>query len=50
MKEGEEIPLQPMVKTVVKQAEPLQIMKDNVGADIHTAAFGGPHIGTGLWQ
>ena len=30
-----EIPLQPMVKTMVRQAVPLQPMEVNGGADIH---------------
>ncbi|GAB0209030.1 AN1-type zinc finger protein 5-like [Grus japonensis] len=30
-----EIPLQPVVKTMVKQAVPLQPMEDDGGADIH---------------
>ncbi|GAB0203313.1 AN1-type zinc finger protein 5-like [Grus japonensis] len=41
-KEGEEvlqapeqIPLQPVVKTMVRQAVPLQPMEDDGGADIH---------------
>ncbi|GAB0209984.1 acid sphingomyelinase-like phosphodiesterase 3b [Grus japonensis] len=41
------IPLQPMVKTMVKQAVPLQPMEVNSGADIHPAACGGPHTGAG---
>ena len=32
---GAEIPLQPMVKTVVRQAAPLQPVEVNSGADIH---------------
>ncbi|GAB0184750.1 AN1-type zinc finger protein 5-like [Grus japonensis] len=32
---GAEIPLQPMEKTMVKQAVPLQPMEDDGGADIH---------------
>ncbi|GAB0204021.1 epimerase family protein SDR39U1 [Grus japonensis] len=32
---GAEIPLQPVVKTIVKQAVPLQPMKVDGGADIH---------------
>ncbi|GAB0209117.1 AN1-type zinc finger protein 5-like [Grus japonensis] len=32
---GAEIPLQPMVKTMVRQAIPLQPMEVNSGADIH---------------
>ena len=32
---GAEIPLQPMVKTMVRQAVPLQPMEVNSGADIH---------------
>ncbi|KAM6188280.1 uncharacterized protein WM294_016059 isoform 1-T3 [Sarcoramphus papa] len=44
---GTEIPLQPMVKTIVRQAVPLQPMEVNGGADIHPAAHGGPHDGAG---
>ena len=32
---GAEIPLQPMVKTMVRQAVPLQPMQVHSGADIH---------------
>ena len=32
---GAEIPLQPMVKTMVRQAVPLQPMEVHGGADIH---------------
>ena len=32
---GAEIPLQPMEKTMVRQAVPLQPMEDDGGADIH---------------
>ena len=45
---GAEIPLQPVVKTMVRQAVPLQPMEEHSGADIHTAAEGGPHAGAGL--
>ena len=40
---GAEIPLQPVEKTMVRQAFPLQPMAVNGGADIHTAAHGGLH-------
>jgi len=32
---GEEVPLQPMEKTMVRQAVPLQPMEVHSGADIH---------------
>ncbi|GAB0209107.1 acid sphingomyelinase-like phosphodiesterase 3b [Grus japonensis] len=44
---GAEIPLQPVVKTMVRQAVPLQPMEDAEGAEIPSAARGGPHIGAG---
>jgi len=40
-----EIPLQPIVKTMVTQVVPLQPMDDHGGADVHTASCGGPHAG-----
>ena len=40
---GAEIPLQPVVKTMVMQVVLLQPMEDHTGADIHTTACGGPH-------
>ncbi|KAK4811345.1 hypothetical protein QYF61_027574 [Mycteria americana] len=40
---GAEIPLQPVVKTMVRQVVPLPPMEDHRGADIHSAAHGGPH-------
>ncbi|GAB0207045.1 epimerase family protein SDR39U1 [Grus japonensis] len=43
-----EIPLQPMVKTIVRQVVPLQPMEVHSGADIHPAAHGGPHKGAGV--
>ncbi|KAK4806858.1 hypothetical protein QYF61_012587 [Mycteria americana] len=36
-----------MVKTMVMQVVPLQPMEVHSGADIHTAAHGGPHAGAG---
>ncbi|KAK4810494.1 hypothetical protein QYF61_004274, partial [Mycteria americana] len=42
---GAEIPLQPVEKTMVKQIVPLQPMEVYGGADIHSAAHGGPHTG-----
>ncbi|XP_064911936.1 uncharacterized protein LOC135578976 [Columba livia] len=42
---GEEIPLQPSEKTMVKQLCPLQPREDHVRADIHTASHGGPYVG-----
>ncbi|KAK4811165.1 hypothetical protein QYF61_019796 [Mycteria americana] len=42
-----EIPLQPVVKTMVRQAVLLQPMEVNSGADIHPAACEGPHVGAG---
>ncbi|KAK4810940.1 hypothetical protein QYF61_013348 [Mycteria americana] len=44
---GAEIPLQHVVKTMVKQVVPLQPMEVHSGADIHTAACGGPHARAG---
>jgi len=41
------IPLQPVVKTVVKQVIPLKPMEDCVGAHTHAAACGGPHTRAG---
>ncbi|GAB0204871.1 hypothetical protein GRJ2_002952700 [Grus japonensis] len=51
-KEGEEvlqaeIPLQPVEKTMVRQAVPLQPMEDDGGAEIPPAAHGGPHARAG---
>ena len=40
-------PLQPMERTMVRQAVPLQPVEVNGGADIHTAAHRGPHAGAG---
>jgi len=37
---AEQIPLQPLVKTIVKQTAPLQTTVDHVGADIRTASHG----------
>jgi len=47
---GAETLLQPMVKTMVRQAAPLQAMEIHGGADIHPAACGGLHAGAGSWQ
>ena len=44
---GPEIPLQPVMKTMVMQVVPLQHMEVHGGADIHPAAHGGPHAGAG---
>ncbi|GAB0190707.1 EH domain-containing protein 4 [Grus japonensis] len=44
---GAEIPLQPVVKAMVKQAVPLQPMEVDGGAEIPPAAHGGPHAGAG---
>ncbi|GAB0183796.1 acid sphingomyelinase-like phosphodiesterase 3b [Grus japonensis] len=45
---GAEIPLQPLEKTMVRQAVPLQPVDVDGGADIHSpAAHGGPHTGAG---
>ena len=41
---GAEIPLQPMVKTMVRQAVPLQPMEVNGGADIHLQAMEDPTL------
>ena len=38
-----EIPLQPVVKTMVRQAVPLQPMEVNGGADIHLQPMEDPH-------
>ncbi|PKU30992.1 hypothetical protein llap_18705 [Limosa lapponica baueri] len=40
------MPLQPVVKTMVKKVVPLQTIEVNGGADIPTAARGGPQAGT----
>jgi len=40
---GTKIPVQPMEKRLVEQVVPLQPTEDHAGADIHTAAHGGPH-------
>jgi len=42
---GAEIPLQPLVKTIVRQAVPMQPMEVHGGAP--PAACGGPHAGAG---
>ncbi|GAB0184959.1 epimerase family protein SDR39U1 [Grus japonensis] len=42
-----EIPLQPVEKTMVRQAVPLKPMEDDGGAEIPPAAHGGPHTGAG---
>jgi len=39
----EKIPLQPVVRTMVRQAVPVQPMEDHTGTDIHTKVHGGPH-------
>ncbi|GAB0193217.1 epimerase family protein SDR39U1 [Grus japonensis] len=44
---GAEIPLQPVEKTMVRQAVPLQPMEDDGGAEIPPAARGGPHARAG---
>ncbi|GAB0175634.1 hypothetical protein GRJ2_000028600 [Grus japonensis] len=44
---GAEIPLQPLEKTMVRQAVPLQPMEDDGGAEIPPAAHGGPHTRAG---
>jgi len=44
---GAEIPLQPMLKTVLRQAVPQQPMEVHGRADIHHAACGRPHAGAG---
>lgn len=36
-------PCKPVEKTMGKQVVYLQAVKDYAGADIHTAAHGGPH-------
>ncbi|KAK4818992.1 hypothetical protein QYF61_022823 [Mycteria americana] len=40
-----EIPLQPVMKTMVRHVVPLQSMEDHIRAGIYTAACGGPHTG-----
>jgi len=40
---GAETLLQPLEKTTVTQVVPLQPMKVHSGADIHIAAYDGPH-------
>jgi len=40
-------PLQPVVRTMVKQAVPLQPMEYHGGARFHVAAYGGDHSGAG---
>ncbi|GAB0182230.1 hypothetical protein GRJ2_000688300 [Grus japonensis] len=42
-----EILLQPVEKTMVRQAVPLQPVEDDGGAEIPPAARGGPHAGAG---
>ena len=42
--EQREIPLQPMVKTMVRQAVPLQPMEVHSGADIHPQPMEDPTI------
>ncbi|KAM9590862.1 uncharacterized protein ACIBXB_005912 [Morphnus guianensis] len=42
-----EIPLHPMVKTMVRQAVPLQLMEVHGGADIHLQPMEDPHAGAG---
>ena len=42
-----EIPLQPVVQTMVMQVVSLRPMEDHGGVAIHTAAHGGPHDGAG---
>ncbi|GAB0182854.1 acid sphingomyelinase-like phosphodiesterase 3b [Grus japonensis] len=42
-----EIPLQPVEKTMVRQAVPLQPMEDNDGTEIPPAAHGRPHTRAG---
>ncbi|PKU47132.1 protein pxr1-like [Limosa lapponica baueri] len=44
---GAEISLQPVVKTMVRQAVPLQPMEVNSGSDIYPAAHGRPHARAG---
>ncbi|GAB0180481.1 hypothetical protein GRJ2_000513400 [Grus japonensis] len=44
---GAEIPLQPLEKTMVRQAVPLQPTEVHGGAEIPAAAHGGPHAGAG---
>ncbi|GAB0180652.1 acid sphingomyelinase-like phosphodiesterase 3b [Grus japonensis] len=39
---GAEIPLQPVEKTMVRQAVPLQPMEDDGGADIHLQPMESP--------
>ena len=41
---GAEISLQPVDKTMLTQVVPLQPMEGYSGADIHTAACGGPAL------
>ena len=41
---GAEIPLQPMVKTMVRQAVPLQPMEVHGGADIHLQPMEDPTL------
>ena len=41
---GAEIPLQPVVKTMVRQAVPLQPMEVNGGADIHLRPMEDPTL------
>lgn len=42
-----EVPLQPMERTMLDQAVPLQLMLYYVREDINTAAIGGPHTTAG---
>ena len=44
---GAEVPLQPVVRTMVKQVVPLQSTNVHSGVDTHPAACGGPHAGAG---
>ncbi|GAB0186311.1 hypothetical protein GRJ2_001096400 [Grus japonensis] len=44
---GAEIPLQPLEKTMVRQAVSMQSMEDDDGAEIPPAAHGVPHAGAG---
>ncbi|KAK4823941.1 hypothetical protein QYF61_008327 [Mycteria americana] len=45
---GSDIPLKPVVKTMVVQVVALQPTEDHSGADIHPAACGGPYAGAGI--
>jgi len=45
---GEIFPLQPVMKTMVRQAVPLQFMKVHGGADLHLQPWETPHQSRGM--